>query len=57
LQNAISKAVRQLQSEGIVESKQHSFWVQRVPAKLRAQHGDFWSNAALVLAAANAATR
>jgi arginyl-tRNA synthetase len=31
--------------------------VQRVPAKMRAQHGDFWSNAALVLAADATSTR
>ncbi|HEX8235337.1 MAG TPA: arginine--tRNA ligase [Abditibacteriaceae bacterium] len=51
LQQLLQGAVAQLQNEGVVERREHTFWVQRVPAKMRAQHGDFWSNAALVLAA------
>jgi arginyl-tRNA synthetase len=59
LQQLLQQVVLQLQNEGVVSGgdfalDDHVFWVQRVPAKKRAQHGDFWSNAALVLAAAEA---
>lgn len=59
LQQILRRAVRQLQHDGVLAggdfaSGHDVFWVQRVPAKMRAQHGDFWSNAALVLAATDA---
>lgn len=57
LHAVLREIVAQLAPEGVVSDGEPEFLVQRVPAKMRAQHGDFWTNAAFVFAAQDAKSK